>query len=67
VNLQVAKRISTRLRQTSAAECLPRRNHCSPENHEPFFNTIGRSRRIDDSLGMSASPPTPEVLPHVAN
>jgi hypothetical protein len=32
----------------------------------PMSETL-QSRRIDDSLCTSASPPTPEVLLHVAN
>jgi hypothetical protein len=42
--------------------------HAKSEITQPKpMSETGQSRRIDDSLGMSASPPTPEVLSDVAN
>jgi hypothetical protein len=30
------------------------RNHCSPKNHEPFFNSIGHERKSTEVSGPSA-------------
>ena len=37
------------------------------ESLEPPMSQLGQYRPVDDVLGMSASPPTPEVLLHSAN
>ena len=34
------------------------------EGLDPPMSQLGHSRRFSDVLGMSASPPTPAVLPH---